>query len=222
MRLLKLLRGDKYVIHQLLWGLFPGFPEGTSQPFLYRQEFEKEQLRTSDLRRRMPLFYLVSEQQPVPVDGLLDVESKDYDPRLEAGQRLGFELRVNPVVSRKTEGRKRSAKHDVLMDAKFTAGAEGITDGQEIEARMQRAAVDWLAARAERSGFRLERPECVEVSGYRQHALRKGKAKPIRFSSVDLAGLLVVEDPDVLKKVLFCGLGRSKSFGCGMLMVRLV
>ncbi len=51
--LLKVLQGDAYSIHQLVWKLFPNDPE-KKRGFLFRQEFEKEQISFSETRRGMP------------------------------------------------------------------------------------------------------------------------------------------------------------------------
>ena len=55
--LVKLLSGDAYANHQLLWRLFP---EAESRPFLFRQEMENEQLDAEVRPRGLALFYVLS------------------------------------------------------------------------------------------------------------------------------------------------------------------
>ncbi len=55
-------------MHQLIWRLFPDDSDG-NRTFLFRQEFEKEQLKFESTRRGLPIFYVVSEKVPVPIDG---------------------------------------------------------------------------------------------------------------------------------------------------------
>jgi len=169
--------------------------------------------------RGLPLFYVLSDTEPTPVPGLLDCESKPFEPRLHTGQRLAFRLRANPVVARREEGRRRSRRHDVLMDAKRQAREEGVTDRLAVQARMDDAARDWLAdeERAAGAGYRLL--AAPQVSGYRQHSYRR-RGHEIRFSSVDYQGTVEVANPQRFRETLAQGIGRSRAFGCGMWMIR--
>lgn len=218
-RLLDLAQENVYAAHQLMWKLFPNESRST-RLFLYRQETEKEQMYSSDIPRGLPLFYVVSENAPTSIEGFLKVETKQYDPHLAQDEYLGFSLRVNPIVARKKEGKKNSAKHDVLMDAKIKAKIDGITKSNAIEERMNNAVIQWLIGKGERAGFSIENSESVEVSAYNQHCLYKRGGERIQFSSVDLTGALRVTDVEAFQKMLFNGVGHSRSFGCGLLMVR--
>ena len=220
--LLRILQGNVYAVHQLLWKLFPDDPDA-KRDFLFRQEFEKEQLAYEETRRGLPLFYVVSHRKPEPVPGLLLVESKEYNPIFKKGMQLQFDLRVNPIVARKTEGKKNSQKHDVLMDEKSKVKAEGITDKKQIQKRVYATAEKWLVDRASLMGITLEKNDDgfqLVTSGYCQHFLKKKGNTNIRFSSIDFSGLLTVTDPDKLTNVLFTGIGPAKAFGCGLLLVK--
>lgn len=211
--LAELAGADGYGVHQLLWRLFPNAPDA-DRDFLYRQEIAREQLREAGSARGTPIFYMVSAREPGALPGLLAVESKTYTPKLKAGQRLAFELRANPTVTR------NGARHDVLMDAKRQAQEQQLPQAEWAEL-MNAAAIDWLQGRAQDRGFALLRTP--QVDGYRQHRLRpQRKQKPIRFSSVDYQGILEVQDPDLLCETLYHGIGRARSFGCGLLLVRRV
>lgn len=215
-RLRDVLRGNQYGNHQLLWKLFP---DSERRPFLFRQELERESGHGRWGARGLPLFYVVSVDEPVPVPGLLSCESKRFDPQLYGGQRLAFRLRANPVVARKDPERERSRHHDVLMDAKRVARNEGIENSTEIRQRMDDAARAWLCdgARAESRGYTLVSDP--EVHGYQQHVHRR-KGGQIRFSSVDYEGLLEITDPDRFRRTLVEGIGRSRAFGCGLWLIR--
>lgn len=217
--LVRVLQGNTYASHKLIWKLFPD-DLAAKRAFLFRQEMEKEQAPFGGERRGLPIFYVVSEKRPVAVNELMQVETKTYDPRLPASTRLCFELRVNPVVARGGAGKKNSSKHDVMMDAKKQAKQQEAIDAPSLRDAMDAAAVDWLQERAAAQGFRLIDRSLVEVSGYRQHSLRRRDNPDIMFSSVDLSGALEVVDPDKFRSLLFRGIGRSRSFGCGMMMVR--
>ncbi|ATJ84513.1 type I-E CRISPR-associated protein Cas6/Cse3/CasE [Halomonas beimenensis] len=211
--LFEIMGGGAYAAHQLLWRLFP--EHQGQRPFLFRQEMDEPE--EGGAPRGLPLFYVLSDREPVPIPGLLEAQCKPFSPTLEAGERLAFRLRANPTVAKSVAG-KRGQRADVLMAAKypFEAGKER-TSQACIEA-MDDAARQWLAERAESWGFRL--PVEPEVGAYRQHALPKDKGRPIRFSSVDYEGLLEVADPGRLIETLAQGIGRAKAFGCGLMLIR--
>lgn len=212
----QLLRGEAYGNHQLLWQLFP---DAEQRPFLFRQEFASDATHDDGHPQGLPLFYMLSSVAPQPVPRLLSCETKPFHPVLRTGQRLAFRLRANPVIARRDEGRKNSRNHDVLMDAKAAARAEGITDAQEIQQRMDAAGYQWLAdeTRAEHAGYRLV--TAPEMTRYQQHYHRR-KGRAIRFSSLDYEGILQVTDPDRFWRTLIQGIGRSRAFGCGLMLIR--
>ncbi|WP_026321270.1 type I-E CRISPR-associated protein Cas6/Cse3/CasE [Arhodomonas aquaeolei] len=211
-----LVQGDAYGNHQLLWRLFPD--DHAERPFLFRQELERDSHTVAE-PRGLPLFYVLSTAEPRSVPGLLDCESRAFEPRLRTGQCLAFRLRANPVVARREEGRRRSRHHDVLMDAKRQARHDGVTEPPAIQAHMDEAARRWLGdeSRSDRAGYRL--PAVPQVSGYRQHAYRR-RGREIRFSSVDYEGIIEVTSPERFRTTLAEGIGRSRAFGCGMWMIR--
>ena len=77
--------GDSYRIHRAIWSLFANAPD-KKRDFLYRQ----------DEKNGLPLFYIVSEQEPDVNMDLWHIESKEYKPLLSVGQKLIFSLRANP------------------------------------------------------------------------------------------------------------------------------
>lgn len=208
-RLGPIAEAGEYGEHQAVWRLF-GDRVDRQRDFLYRREADS-----------WPAYTVVSAREPEDPDGIWNIQTKPYDPKLPAGSVLAFALRANPVLRRKDEAGK-TVRHDVVMDAKrrerlnHSAPDRGISR-QEI---VQRAGTQWLTARAEQLGFALSDGE-VLVDGYAQHELRKGRTgPPIRFSTLDFRGLLRVSDPDRFLKTLFRGIGPSKAFGCGLMLVR--
>ncbi|MCU5787333.1 type I-E CRISPR-associated protein Cas6/Cse3/CasE [Alloalcanivorax marinus] len=213
--LFAVMGGEPYGTHQLLWRLFPDY-DGP-RPFLFRQEVE-EGADGEGRCKGLPLFYLLSEQTPVAIPGLLEVESKPFAPRLDAGETLAFRLRANPTVSHRVEGQKHSRRSDVLMHAK-SAFAPEQRGSQACKDAMDLAARQWLAGQGEKHGFVLR--GAPEISGYRQHSLgRKKQTKPIQFSGVDYNGTLEITDAEAFGTCVAQGLGRSKAFGFGMMMIR--
>ena len=202
--------GDGYQVHRLLWNLFADAPD-RERDFLYRHEPENGR----------PVLYVVSARLPHDPDGLWKIDSKEYRPRLHAGDRLVFSATVNPIVSRRDEN-GRQHRHDVVMEAKHRLRAsETPKEKWPSQAELvQTEGASWLAARAEANGFAVS-PESMRADGYRQVVYRKrGKPKPVRLSVMDVTGLLSVTNPETFAKTLMQGIGPAKSFGCGLLLVR--
>jgi len=207
-RVAQMIRNDGYEHHRLIWRLFPGSQE-QPRDFLFRIDQERAFLRA----------LVLSERTPVDQDGTWRIETKSFTPRLRAGQRLEFSLRVNPVVTtRGADG--RSSRHDVVMHAKKQAHDIGSGLEESESERVQRVANEWLNGRAERAGFSIIAGS-VNAERYLQHRLyRRRGVPPVRFSSVDLSGVLTVNDPGCLIGAITSGIGPCKAFGCGLLLIR--
>lgn len=205
-----------YASHQWLWQLFP---EQQERNFLFRQEPKAG-------------FYVLSETPPLIGHELFSVETKAFNPRLEEGVELDFQLRANPVITRK----KR--RYDVMMDAKFQAKASGIERHKWWELQTH-AASRWLEEQGLQHGFSLisspldnfalwagadenaSVPAATCVNAYQQHRFqRRDGEQPVRYSSVDYAGRLKITDVARFQHALFHGIGKSKALGCGLLMVK--
>lgn len=190
-----------YSTHQLIWKLFPN--DGRKKrDFLYRK----------DENSKLPSFFLVSEDKPESIDGF-EVIVKQYTPSIKKGQRLSFNLLANPVVSRVGDNKK----HNVWVDAKRAAKKEGL-ESKDIRRYCEDRSKEWLKTRGLVNGFDLE-VEQIEINGKFDHQFYK-KNKRVKFTSILYDGLLTVTEPDSFVKMLYNGIGRSKSFGCGMMMVR--
>ncbi|MDD2271964.1 MAG: type I-E CRISPR-associated protein Cas6/Cse3/CasE [Desulfuromonadaceae bacterium] len=131
-----LVSGNGYGAHQLLWKLFPGEEK---RSFLFREEIAREQIPFRKGVKGEPVFYTVSESQPISDHPLFVVDSKQYAPKIANGERLAFRLRANPTVARKEEGKKNSPRHDVVMDAQYhllreiAADMSISTNGKKLE-----------------------------------------------------------------------------------------
>lgn len=275
--LARIFKGDSHGVHRLLWRLFP---EQKQRTFLYREEIAREQLGALPAVRGEPIYYLVSQTKPVDSENsLFTVESKNYRPQLEIGQRLGFDCRANPVITR------QGKKHDVVMDAQLQFLSSLVKDfrlesllsanpgkgdykklllansGEPLNQRLNeflakdsryaerlqqiaslsgklewsiKAHIDialesWLKKQGERFGFELVVDDDgltkLQNSAYIWHGLpekTKQKDKKSGFSSVDFTGELQITDTVKFEQALFQGIGRSKAFGCGLLMIRRV
>jgi len=119
----------------------------------------------------------------------------------------------------------------LASDARYADRLEqSLTRSDKLEWAMK-SAVDqalekWLVSKGESHGFVLCKDGYEQLklqsSGYLWHALSEKAKRGTKsgFSSVDFTGELEVRDVDKFEDALFSGIGRSKAFGCGLLMVR--
>lgn len=204
---------NHYHEHQILWQLFDGAPDA-KRDFLYRQVIEHGRSK----------YYLLSERMPVDQTGIWHIgPSKVYDPCLLKGQRLFFMLRVNPVIT-VTGPDGSNHRHDVVMHEKKRIGYKQISAKERppLQQLIQQSCMNWLTTRMEINGFSLI-PEQVTVEGYQQHQCSiNNRQNLIRYSTVDFQGILTVIGIDRFRKALYSGIGKSKAFGCGLLLIKII
>lgn len=137
-QLSKVLSDNSYNLHRLLWDLFS---DEKHRNFLYREEIAREQFGTQLGVRGEPVYYIVSSTRPFSKNSVFQVDAKEYQPKLQQGDRLHFELRANPVVTKKVDREnpehylkersrrqvvnknkltKKRIRHDVVMDVQIT------------------------------------------------------------------------------------------------------
>ncbi|HCO43858.1 type I-E CRISPR-associated protein Cas6/Cse3/CasE [Immundisolibacter sp.] len=211
------LLGGPYEDHQWLWRFFPNDPDAP-RDFLFRRSE----------RDGMARFHMVSARPPVSPDSAWTVQSREYAPHIAPGTHLQFELRANPVVRTRRDGKTR--RDDVVMaEKKRLLQARGLArwadwvdeDRPTLYDLVAQTCSAWLRRCGERDGFVLDEG-ALRVDAYRNHAEKRQlpKERRLRFSSVDFAGVLTVTDTDRLHKALLHGIGPAKAFGCGLLLVR--
>ncbi len=195
-QLLHLVERGEYVMHQWLWDLFPG---GKERQFLYRREELQGAFR----------FFVLSQARPAE-SAIFDVQCRPFAPELNVGQLLRFTLRANPTIC------KAGKRHDLLMEAKRQVKTQ--PDSRDILTYQQQRALEWVSRQGEQNGFSLRE---ASVDAYRQQRIRREKSRQmIQFSSVDYTGVLVVNNPVLFLQRLAQGYGKSRAFGCGMMMIK--
>lgn len=191
----------EYALHQAVWNLFADGPD-RRRDFLYRL----------DTVGKMPLVYAVSSRQPNDMRGLWCIDSKEYAPQIKSAMQLGFTVRVNPTC------KKGGKRHDVVMDAKYKARTQKHDKKMSSQEIISVVCGKWLAERSGKNGFK---PLQFMAYGYQQTQFSKTKGgEPIRYSTVDITGILEVADEKVFTDILFRGFGSEKSFGCGLMLVK--
>ena len=137
-QLAQVLSDNSYNMHRLLWDLFS---DEKQRNFLYREEIAREQLGIQAGVCGEPIYYVVSSTRPSLENPFFQVDAKEYQPKLQKGDRLSFEIRANPVVTEKVDRKnpehylrershrqvanknkltKKRVRHDVVMDAQRT------------------------------------------------------------------------------------------------------
>jgi len=134
-------------------------------------------------------------------------ETRQFSPHYGAGRSLGFVLRANATRKVKTIPKQRRSSLD-----------EARRHGCRVPAGHDAASLrGWLAAKAQRCGFSLDRCEVAETGWV--HARKRPGSAPMRFWSVLYRGALRVQDPEKFADALAGGIGPAKAFGCGLLSV---
>lgn len=199
-----------YGQHQVLWKLFKvdKSERNGRVEFLFR----------CDEKNGLPVFYLLSRHKPSDISGNWHIESKALHPDIRAGDRLAFKLRVNPVISKPIDGKRRGKRHDVVMDAKVRLGWKEIPLVQRppMAQIVQDAGEKWLRSRKEMLGAEID--ENLRADGYR--TWRRQGSKGIKLATLDLEGSLSVTNAERFLQTMFEGIGPAKAFGCGLILAR--
>jgi CRISPR system Cascade subunit CasE len=196
--------------HRLIWALFSDGADRT-RDFLWRETAPGQYLA-------------LSARPPVDAHKLFRLEYKPFTPVLQTGQRLGFSLRVNPVVAaRPNGGRARGKRQDIVMCAMHPISKD--QRPHQRAAVIERTVSTWLTQQGERNGF-VPDVKRLRVEGYDQLQIPREKTDahrkpdPIRFSVMSIEGVLIVTDPAEFLKRLTMGFGAAKAFGCGLMLIR--
>lgn len=149
-------------------------------------------------------------------DGLA---TKPMPAAWEAGQRLGFDVRVCPVVRKSSAGarHREGAEVDAFLARCWEVGEDVRVEREEVY-RM------WVAGRFAVGGAaRLESIRLVAWKRERFIRRLQGETRTSRMverPDVRMAGTLEVGDPAAFGALLGRGIGRHRAFGFGMLLLR--
>ena len=191
--------------HHLVWLLFSDSKE-RERDFLWKETSPGN-------------YYVLSAREPADRHNIFKIYPPiPFEPDLQAGDRLSFSLRANPVVRRRDQQTRALAKHDVVMNRLRDIAPE---DRAGERARITReAGLSWLAEQGERCGFETDGLP-VDVEGYDQTRIVRGTGlRPMSFSSLDFGGVLSVREPDKLLENIASGFGSARAFGCGLMLIR--
>ncbi|MYC33856.1 MAG: type I-E CRISPR-associated protein Cas6/Cse3/CasE [Chloroflexi bacterium] len=142
------------------------------------------------------------------------IESKAMPTEWPTGKRLGFEVRVRPIVrpTKNADSRPRRER-----DA-FQLEAERYDKGEMPRSREQ-VYSEWLVKQLDtRGGARLE--SAMLQSFQRTRVIRKRHSRYSEGPDALMRGNLVITNGDAFAKLLAQGVGRHRAYGYGMLLLR--
>jgi CRISPR system Cascade subunit CasE len=209
----KQLLTSVYHEHKLLWDFFPE-DKDADRDFLYRR-FDTG---------RYPQYFVLSERKPEMAKDIWEIESKEFNPVIEGQQRYSFNLRANPIITKKTDDpkSKKRIKNDIYMEA---IARNKLLPEKEIKSSNQiltESGTLWLTSRCENYGFFVNENDIL-VEGYQKLSGMKDRDKHnIQIGAIDYSGILTVTDPEKFRQTLLTGIGKSRAFGCGLLLIRRV
>lgn len=195
-----------YSHHQFLWSCFDS---GSNQ-----EQHQADFIYRTDIVMNTPVIHILSNRKIEQSISGWKLESKEFEFEIEQGQLIQFSFRANPTIDIKSDG-GRSKRHDVVMHAKKQAKAQQLDTLSQIDL----AAKQWLLKRAELFGVEFKE-QTIEYANYQQHTFKKGDEQLVKISTLDYQGILTVKDPEKFQQALVHGIGRSKAFGCGLMMIK--
>ncbi|MCC7494926.1 MAG: type I-E CRISPR-associated protein Cas6/Cse3/CasE [Fimbriimonadaceae bacterium] len=208
-------RGDQatleYRLHQSVADLFGEQPSRTAG-----EEGERQYLwRALRSLRTQHVILVLSRLAPLPLAEVPTwptrrtwrIETKPYNPALPAGRELDYEVRLNATridhSSRAGRGKRVDVWEAIWGADHETPLSPAAVYGDYLQRKLAGAAEVLTTAVTARGEVGVRRP--------------RGGDDAMRFVAVDLCGRLCVTDGAKLLDLLSAGIGRQKSFGCGLI-----
>ena len=143
------------------------------------------------------------------------IDSKPMPLEWQSGKRLGFELRVRPVLRKCGRSARPGAEQDV-----FQCQAETYPK-REMPHSREEVYAGWLSGKLDGSqGVSLELSQTKLVSFQRTRSFRKLHARCVEGPDAVMRGVLTITDPHAFAQLLARGVGRHRAYGYGMLLLR--
>jgi CRISPR system Cascade subunit CasE len=134
------------------------------------------------------------------------------------GQRLGFDLRLRPVVrlASAAQGFAKGAEIDAFLAEALRRDAQ-VSDADPGPRTREAVYLDWLARR-------LAPAAELDATASRLHAFQRSQVsrngRPLDGPEAIIHGTLTIADPPAFADLLARGIGRHRSYGYGMLLLR--
>ena len=166
----------------------------------------------ADLRAAAEIY---ADPQQLRALNLSSLDSKPMPTHWQPGKRLGFELRVRPVIRKSRRNERPGAEVDA-----FQAQADTFPEGAMPYSREQVYA-RWLSGRLDRSGgANLDQTQTRMISFQRTRAVRRLRARHVEGPDAVMRGVLTITESAGFANLLAHGIGRHLAYGYGMLLLR--
>ena len=143
------------------------------------------------------------------------IDAKPMPSEWQLGKRLGFELRVRPVLRKSRRSDRPGAEEDV-----FQVKAETFPP-REMPHSREEVYADWLSGKLNgNQGVCLEPSWTKLVSFQRTRSFRKLHSRYVEGPDAVMRGVLTITDPEAFARLLAKGVGRHRAYGYGMLLLR--
>lgn len=205
-------------IHAAVEGCLPPQHRGAGR-LLWRLEREPHQARLLIQSPDRPTLDHLVEQagwRDTPAGAPRVADLAPLLGQLAKGRQFAFRTVLNPVSSVRSEAallQPTSTQRVTLEKGRSVRVAERTAQHQ----------LDWFLARAwtePRWGFRVaERNDGVpatDLVGRESLSFRRGDSR-VSLSTATFEGILVVEDPEILRARIVEGIGKGRAYGCGLL-----
>ena len=166
--------------------------------------------------------------------GVLDpgsIQGKEMPRDWETGRRLGFELRIRPVIriNQEHENMSPATKHFIALgmvqpknerDAYQWDRMKREYHGEEPRQRLE-VYTEWLQARFEQAGGAEVASGDMVITSFRSNkAIRRASGKPVSGPDATVGGVLTIAGPEAFGQMIEHGVGRHRSYGFGMILLR--
>ena len=147
----------------------------------------------------------------------LAIDTKPMPMHWTSDKRLGFEVRIRPIVRRTRNAADRAEKE---CDA-FLYEALQFQETGGMKRTREQVYREWLAEQiTRRGGAALDLEGTKLVSFQRTRAYRKLRARHSEGPDAVMRGILTVTDSQAFTNLLARGIGRHRAYGYGMLLLR--
>ncbi len=165
-----------------------------------------------DLREAANTFADPQQLRALPTSSM---DSKPMPPEWQAGKRLGFEVRVRPVVRKGRGSDRPGAEQDVFQVEAETYPKKGMPQSRE------QVYVEWLSRElGGKRGASLEPGSSSLVAFQRTRSVRKPHSRHVEGPDAVMRGVVTITDPKAFAQLLARGVGRHRAYGYGMLLLR--
>lgn len=198
-----------YELHQLVWELFSNNSHNRERDFIYYLLRNGPSIDLSNKVKNE--LYIVSEFVPTDhPEEEFKMETKPYNLTkiLQDGMYMNFTIRLNAEVN-----------HELRRMSIMTKLAHKMKERNEPynwNYIALQSSTDWLEKNGPKRGFKRM---VHEVESFQLCKFQKPTKEKVSFYSMDLKGTLQITNSELFLKTLFKGLGKSKGYGCGLMLV---